>query len=209
MSVLNRLASSLGRRDDAPNKQLAKELAAAKSGEEIRELVANLNNPDPRIQSDCIKVLYEIGYIDPELISGYVREFLKLLQSGNNRMVWGGMCALATIAHLQADVLYEHREEIKAAIEAGSVITVDRGIKALSAVAAQNRTYRSALLPYLLAHLEACRPRDLPHRAEVVLEAVDKANKEKFVDIVRKRMAELRPSQVKRLQEVIARAERR
>jgi len=69
MSVIDRLASSLGRRDSVPNQELAQELSKTKNADEIRELIENLNNKDRKIQSDCIKVLYEIGYIAPELIA--------------------------------------------------------------------------------------------------------------------------------------------
>ena len=89
MSVITRLAFALGRRDDVPNQELAKELAVARAVDGVRELVANLQHPDRNIQSDCIKVLYEIGYIAPELIAEYVEEFLALLKSKNNRLVWG------------------------------------------------------------------------------------------------------------------------
>ena len=206
MSVIDRLASSLGRRDDIPNQQLARELAETKAVDEIHELVAHLHNGNPKIQSDCIKVLYEIGYIAPELIAGYVRNFLELLGSKNNRLVWAGMCALATIAGIQADVLYEHRGEIERAIEHGSVITVDRGIKALAAVAARRAPYRAEILPYLLEHLKTCRPKDVPQRAEAIVKAVDSAHRAEFIEILRQRLPGLRPSEERRVKKVIAQA---
>lgn len=58
----------------------------------------NLENKDRNIQGDCIKTLYETGYRNRELIAGYLPNFLALLTSENNRMVWGGMIALTTIA---------------------------------------------------------------------------------------------------------------
>ena len=208
MSVLNRLASVLGRRDDVPNQELARELAEARSTDEIRELVANLHNPNRQIQSDCIKVLYEIGYIAPELIAPYVEEFLALLKSKNNRLVWGGMSALAAIAQISAARLYERWEEIKAAIEKGSVITVDRGIKALSVVAGQSDEYGEEIFSYLLEHLKTCRPKDVPRDAEAILTAVNKKNKAEFIKVAKERMADMRPAQEKRLRKVIAAAEK-
>jgi hypothetical protein len=53
----------------------------------IREIAENLCNKNKNVQSDCLKVLYEIGYINPELIAGYTGDFLKLLKSKNNRMI--------------------------------------------------------------------------------------------------------------------------
>ncbi|RME86552.1 MAG: hypothetical protein D6770_11610 [Anaerolineae bacterium] len=209
MSVLERLASALGRRDDVPNQELAREVAAARDEEAVRELVVHLNDRDRNIQSDCIKVLYEIGYLAPELIADYADEFLALLRSRNNRLVWGGMIALSTIAALKAPFLYAHREEIMRAIEQGSVITQDRGIKALALVAAQRAEYREALFPYLLKHLATSRPKDVPQRAEAILSAVTAENREPFLQVLTDRMADLKPSQVRRVKKVIAATERR
>jgi hypothetical protein len=80
MSVLSQLASSLGRRDEVPNQELARDLAAKKDKTGIREIVQNLWNKDKNIQADCIKVLYEIGSIEPKLISDYADEFVNLLR---------------------------------------------------------------------------------------------------------------------------------
>ena len=206
MSVLARLASSQGRRDDVPNQELARELAETRDEAAIRELVAHLQDQDRNIQSDCIKTLYEIGYLAPDLIAPYAEDFLALLSSRNNRMVWGGMIALATIAALRAPFLFDHRQEIQQAIEKGSVITVDRGIRALATVAAQDDAYRRKLFPYLLDHLRTCRPKDLPGRAEGVLVAVDEAHRDAFISVLEQRMPDMRPSQVKRLKKVIAKA---
>jgi len=209
VSVINRLASSLGRRDDVPNQDLARELAETRSREDIQELVVNLKNRDRNIQSDCIKVLYEIGYIAPELIAEYVEEFLALLNSKNNRLVWGGMIALQTLAGEKASTLYEHRNEIKRAINEGSVITADRGIKALSIVASKNPKYRKELFPYLLNHLAECRPKEVAQNAESILTAVITENKETFIEVITNRMKDVRPSQIRRLKKVIGLAEKR
>jgi hypothetical protein len=118
------------------------------------------------------------------------------------------MIALSTIAELKASTLYEHRDEINQAIETGSVITVDRGIRALSIIASQSGEYRQELFPYLLKHLATCRPKDVPQRAEAILVAVDAQNKDVFIEVIRKRMSDMRPSQIKRLKKVIVAAEK-
>ena len=61
MSVLDKLAGSMGIKSDVPNQQLAKELAENTQIEEIKIIAENLGNTDKAVQSDCIKVLYEIG----------------------------------------------------------------------------------------------------------------------------------------------------
>jgi hypothetical protein len=93
--MLEKLAYSLGRNDEEPNIELAKELAKTKNKKDIKEIVNGLNNPKEQIANDCIKVLYEIAGIAPELVSEYAGIFVQLLTSKNNRLVWGSMTLLA------------------------------------------------------------------------------------------------------------------
>ena len=91
MSVLDRLACSLGRNDEVPNQELAAEIAKKGDKQAVKELIENLQNRDKANQNDCIKVLYEVGERNPGLIAPYVSEFLDQLSSKNNRMIWGAM----------------------------------------------------------------------------------------------------------------------
>jgi len=206
MSVLDHLASALRRGDDLPNQELAKKLADDQDHAGVRVLVDHLASEDPAIQSDCIKTLYEIGYLDPALIDGYWEAFLALLESKNNRMVWGGMTALATIASLRADDLFPRVKRIQDAVDWGSVITQDGGIKVLAAIAAQRADARQALLPTLLDFLQSCRPKDLPRQAEAVEPAVDDDHRQQFLGLLNSRLPELKESQFKRLKKVMNQA---
>lgn len=94
MSVLEKISSARGTFKQGANRRLAEEIAAAKDSEAIIELVQNLGHKKKVVQGYCIKVLFEIGEIEPELIAGYAKEFIGLLSSTNNRMQWGGMSAL-------------------------------------------------------------------------------------------------------------------
>jgi hypothetical protein len=206
MSVLNRIAHFQKRRDEVPNQELARELAGRKDRTGVREIAENLWNKDKNIQADCIKVLYEIGYIDPTLIADYAEDYLKLLKSRNNRLVWGGMIALSTVATLKADVIFEHLKEIHRAIEEGSVITVDAGVLALAGVASTREEYRRAIFPFLLKHLRTCRLKDVPQHSEKSLPAVDASNKGDFIAVLEKRMDDLTDTQAKRVKKVIQEA---
>ena len=209
MSVLNRIAHFQNRRDEVPNQELARDLAEKKDCEGIREIAENLWNRDKNIQADCVKVLYEIGYIDPSLIADYAEDYLKLLRSRNNRLVWGGMIALSTIANIRAEELFNNLQELHSAIEHGSVITVDGGILTLARIASTREEFRQAIFPYLLNHLENCRPKDIPQHSEKSLPAVDGSNKEDFIAVLEKRMEDLTDTQVKRVKKVIQEAENR
>jgi hypothetical protein len=78
--VLDRIAFFQNRRDEIPNQQLAKELAETQNRAGIKEIEANLQSKNHNVQSDCLKVLYEIGYLKPDLIVDYVSDFLALAQ---------------------------------------------------------------------------------------------------------------------------------
>lgn len=153
-------------------------------------------------------MLYEIGYIDPLLIADYAEDFLKLIRSQNNRLVWSGMIALSTIAGLKADFIHAHLDEILKAMRAGSVITVDSAVIAL-ALAATYDYYRPEIFPHLLEHLRTCRPKDVPQHSEKSLPAVDAGNKADFIAVLEKRMEDLSDAQVKRVKKVIKEAANR
>jgi hypothetical protein len=207
MSVLEGLAHSQGRRDEVPNQELARTLASGRDRKGIREIAENLWNKDKNIQADCIKVLYEVGYVDPALVAPYVDDFLKLLGSSNNRLVWGGMIALATVAALKADTIFAHLDEIQGAMKTGSVITVDNGVAALAGAASQNPRYRKAIFPFLMSHLKTCRPKDVPQHCEKILVAVDASNKAQFVAVLRARLADLSGGGLRRVTRVISTAD--
>jgi len=207
MSVVNRLAHPQNRRDEVPNQELARDLAARKDKAGIREIAANLWNKDKDIQSDCIKVLYEVGSIEPKLIADYAEDFVKLLSSKNNRLVWGGMTALAEVAKAKSEAVFNHLQEIQKAKETGSVITVDNAISTLAWTASANEEYNKAIFPYLLKHLSSCRPKEVPQHSERALPAVNSANKVEFAKVLEKRTEDLSGSGLARVKRVIKQAD--
>lgn len=208
MSVIDRLSSSLGRKDQEPNKELAQELCEKRDEESIAQLVANLSNSDKRIQSDCIAVMEYIGYSNPELIAQYVDTFLQIVTSKNNRMVWGAMIALSTITLEKADDVFNNIDIIFTAIEHGSVITIDNGISVIAKVASANETYEKKLVPWLLEHLSLCRTKEVGQHAEKSIIAMNERNKEQFIQILSKRMEELSSSQKTRVRKVLKNLEK-
>ena len=205
MSVIDQLATARNIRGDEPNKELARRIAAEMDKSAVTELVAGLKHPNPAINSDCIKVLYEIGYLQPGLIADHEDRFLNLLAGRDNRLIWGGMIAIATIAAVRADTLFLKREQIIAAIAKGSVITVDAGIRALARIAAAREEYRTALLPVLFEHLSRCRPKEAPMHAEFIADAVTPAYKSEFLAILEYRKAVFTPAQLQRIDRLIRR----
>lgn len=209
MTALQRIAYFQDRQDDVPNQELARELVATRDIDGICEIVENLSNKNRSVQSDCIKVLYEIGYIDPELISQYAEEFIKLLHSRENRMVWGGMIALGTVAHLRARLVVTHLDEITRVIERGSVITVDNGVQVLARAASRDEKMSGEIIAYLVEHLRTCPPQSVAQHAEKSLPAINANNKSRFIKILTNRLEDVSGAAQARVRKVIKAAEER
>ena len=203
MSTLDKIAFFQNRRDEIPNQLLAKELVEIKNLEGIREIAANLVNKNKNVRSDCLKVLYEIGYLDPGLIADYCSDFLELLKSKDNRMVWGALIGLATIADRHPHEIWAQIDQVIRATETGTVISHVWGIRALARVAAANQKYKDRIFPFLLDQIRVCIPRDVPTHAESILVAVDGKNKGELLNVMEARRAELTPAQLSRFRKVL------
>ena len=191
MSTLERLACGLGRNDEAPNIELAKELCQNDDTAGITEIVGGFTGTDKAVANDCIKVLYEIGERKPELIAGYTNEFIARLRSKNNRLAWGSMTALAKIAELSPKPIYDKLSVVIEAYEVGSVITIDNAISVFAGLYKANESYEKDILPVLISHLTRCRPKDVPQHAERTAICFNKSNKDAFIEVLEKRLPSL------------------
>jgi len=204
MSVIKLLASSLDRRDDNLNQELAVKIIKSKQTEWIKELVDNLENDNKNIQSDCIKVLYEIGERGAAgLIAPYYKEFGKILKSRNNRLVWGAMTALDTITAIDPQNISQLLPEIIEALDEGSVITVDHGVSILARLSSISK-YAKITFPLLMKQLHRCPTKQLPMYAEKSVIAITSSSKKQFLALLKERHSELKnDSQIKRIEKVI------
>lgn len=206
MTVLTKLASQLDRKDERPNIELARELLESNNIAGIQEIIENLAGRNQKIKSDCVKVAYEIGKVKPELICDYAEIFIDLLKSTNNRLVWGAMQVLSTIAEISAITLMKHLHTIKLAVKAGTVITTDKGILTLAKLATVSDYNRKAIFPFLIEHLKTCRTKEIPQHAESILLAV--ANDEmkvQFLNVLKEREPYMTKPQAKRVQKIYSR----
>ncbi len=203
MSILSKLASEQGRKDDEPNKELARELVGENDIYGIGEIAKNLRNKEKRIQADCLSVLEHVGLLKPELIEEYVASFIELVFSNDNRLVWSAMVDLALIADRKPTEIFEHYDEIVQVIEKGSVITQDDGIKTLAKVASANAEYRKVIVPYLMDQLRSCRLKSVPQYAESIQVTIDSDNREQYLSILNERLDALSPAQQRRVKKLL------
>ncbi len=203
MKYINKIAYNLGIRNEVPNQELAKELAEEKNIEGIREIAGYLHDKNKSIQSDCLKVLYEIGYIKPDLIADYLDEFIEFLNSKNNRMVWGSMIAIAAISNVNPDGVIKEKKLILEKIETGSLITNIHGVNAIINISKCNEKYYKELRDNLFSLQAECRSIDFPKRAELMLEVIKDEDLDKFIQILENKKSILSSSGIKRIDDAI------
>jgi hypothetical protein len=202
MPALDRIASALGRNDDQPNIELAERLAGARDEDGVREIVGGLDG-SKATESDCIKVLYEIGYRAPELIAPYAETFVGLLRSKNNRLVWGAMAALGCIAALNPKPVYAQLDMVIAAYENGSVITVDNAISVFAGLCKADADYEKRIMPLLVRHFTNCRAKEIPQHFERAAVCLNPDNHKPVTDVILGRLGELTASQQARARKVL------
>ena len=203
MSIISKLASSLNRRDEVPNQELAKQIAAKKNTNAIQELIDNLSGKNRTIQNDCIKVLYEIGEINPSLISPYSKDFINLLNHKNNRLQWGAMTAINSIVLENPREIYTALPKIIAAAEKGSVITNDYTVNILVKLCSIKQYVNDAVL-LLNEQLLRSPTNQLPTYAEKAIPYIKEKNKKVFIDMLRSRLDDIeQDTKRKRVEKVI------
>jgi len=201
--MIEKLAYSLERNDEELNIEVAKYLVKTKNKKGIKEIVDGLNNSKSQIASDCIKVLYEIAGIMPELVSEYVDVFIQLLKSRNCRLVWGGMTALSKIVLLEHSEIYKNLDIVLMAYKNGKVITVDNSISVFAGLVKADKKYEKKVFPVIIEHLEKCRPKEVGQHAERAFICVNKNNSQIFKETLLKRKDSLTDAQKKRVDKLI------
>jgi len=208
MSALQQIAYYLNIRDEVPNQALAKRLAEDEDCEGLAEIAAHLNDKNASVASDCIKVMYETGYIKPELIASYAQDFIGLLSSKNNRLVWGAMIALFTIADINPTPIAEQLPQILTVMEKGSVITIVSGVRMLGKLFGAVPELADKAMPYLANLLGTCIPRDVATHGESLLPMMNAINADFFRLIFESREPDLSPSQARRMRSVLKKLEK-
>lgn len=203
MDIASKLSSSLGERGAAANIALAKEIC--KTGDEtaLTVLVHLVETGKTKIQSDCIKVLYEIGAVRPELIAAHAPVFLRLLASNNNRLQWGAMTALDSITPLKPDIIAKNLTAIAAVADKGSVITRDHAVGVLVKLAQIGRNYGKCM-PLIFVQLKKCPDNQLPMYAEMAAAAIADKDKAAFITLLKARHRKLKKaSQQRRIEKLL------
>lgn len=203
MSILAHLAVSQKRNDEEPNIKLAEAIVASNNKSAVKELIQYLHHQNKGIRHDCIKVLYETGNRKPDLIAPYVENFLELITSADNRMVWGAMAALDAMALENPAVIFKNRKQIESAAIKGSVITRDHAVGIFIKLCSIS-SYAEEMFNLLLLQLQTCPVNQLNMYAERMLPVITNKQKTAFTEALLRRIPELeKKSQETRLRKVL------
>lgn len=204
MNWINQIAFYQNVKNETPNRALAKLFAENNNAEGIKEMANYLYDKNKSVASDCLAVMYEAAYINPELLANYANTFVDLLKSKNNRMVWGAMIALATISKFKPEEIFSEIELVLETMRKGTLITEVWGIKLLASLSTIEKKYKEKLLPILFDYLEKCRPIDFASRVEVIAPSIQiKEEKEIFDRIIEIKTPDLSEAQKTKLKAVL------
>ncbi len=183
MSYINEISYYQNDRSEESNKRLASRIAKENLQDAITEISTYLFDKNKTIASDCIAVLYHVGYEKPEMIFDLTDDFHKLLTHKNNRMVWGGMIALSTISEVEPNIVEKYIKDILLTFEKGSLISQVWAYKTIANISRQDASYET-YIPFLLDVLEKTRAVDFAKRATIVNEIIQNKDKKRFLEIL-------------------------
>ncbi|HRH50984.1 MAG TPA: hypothetical protein PLP23_19695 [Panacibacter sp.] len=190
MTIIDQLATSLKRRDEIPNQELAKQIAKSNDKKAVKELIDNLRNKNKDIQNDCIKVIYEIGAVKPNLVADFSKELIELLDNKNNRLQWGAMIALDTITNEIPKTIYKALGKIIDVAGKGSVITNDHCVGILIKLCSR-KEYAENAFSLLNERLKISPTNQLPMYAENALPIINEKNKATFIKTLSSRLVDI------------------
>lgn len=169
--IAEQLANASGRKDEGPNIALADKIARTSNSGAIKELIILMNDNKAAIRHDAIKVIYETGERNPELVIPYKKDFLLLFNHPDNWMKWGAMSALYSISKSKPELLAKNLTEIIEAMDSGSVITRDHGIYILCSVSTIKK-HHDDCMELLLEQIEKAPVNQVPMYAEKMAEVI-------------------------------------
>ena len=187
MPIIDKLAHSLGRKDENPNIALSIQISQDEDLESINQLFDLLFHTNKNIRHDAIKVVYEIGERNPFLIRHGIDLFLDLLDSKDNRMQWGSMTAIDTITNLESEKVWQNLPMIIKKADQGTVITRDKMFHILTALA-KVEDYHSDIIPLMLEQLAMAPENQFPSYSEQASLVFKNYEKQELVKVLEARL---------------------
>lgn len=203
MTIVERLASALGRRDDRPNRELAAEIAEQRDRAAVKELAATLGHEKRAVRGDALKALAALSKIAPEMVAPYWEKVAAHLEHRDPLMMWLAMIALWHLSEFKERELFAILPRIVKAAGRGSIIARDHAVRLYARFAADAKR-APKVLPILLRELRACPHLQFGSYVEKTLPVVTPDWRAKFLAVISTRMAGLpRPSEIRRVEKAL------
>ena len=161
-----------------------------------QNLIDALENKDKKAASDSIDYLEDNGKDKPAELVPFVKTFGELIQSKDNRIVWGSMYCLRYIASVDAKLVKPYLEKVSNLLVEGSVISQDNAAWIIGYLANDD------LLKSFLRHIEVSRPKDAIAHTDYFLQASNGYHASEVIAELEKRSSEFNPSQLKRFEKI-------
>lgn len=201
--IVAALSSSLGRRDEGPNRALADQLARGRDTALVAELVALCSDSRAAIRRDAAKCLAALAARAPDLVAPHVPALGPSLDAREGVVVWSLMETLSRVAPVDPRAVFALLPGIIRASDCGSVIARDHAVRVLTHFLSDPRR-RARVLEPLARILRTCPLLQFPTYVELVLDAAPPDKRAAFVAITCERMRELaRPSSIRRVERAL------
>ncbi len=190
MSILYKLASSLGRRDAEPNQKLAQQIIIRMDTLSVVELIENTANKIENTQADCIDVLSEIAKYKPELLVEYDAFFIQLLNNRNRNLMLGSLAILDYITRLKPHSIYKNLPKILEVADSGLLVSKEHGISILLQLISDEK-YAKEAFGLFLDQFRTCAINLVVKYAEKAAGLIGDTYKAEFVKVLHQRMREV------------------
>lgn len=191
MPIQDHLAYSQQRKDQEPNKKLAKQIVESEDSNRIEELLSFWKTkPHKEHQKDCALTLAWIAQLRPSLIAPHTLYLLSRLNDPINRVIWGSMIALAEIAHLDISGIYRELPMILNAMDKGTVVTRDHGFRILVTIY-QEDLYQEDIFCLILEQLSTAPSNQLGQYTERLLVVLQPHHKNDLIRTLEDRQQDI------------------
>lgn len=159
-------------------------------------LIVAIDKKDKSAAHQAIDYLEDNGKDQPEALTGYVKTFGELIESKDNRLVWGAMYCLRYIASVDAKLVKPYLDKVRHLLVEGSVISQDNAAWIIGYLANDDN------LKDFLRHIEIARPKDAVAHSDYFLQASNGYQAGKVFAQLEQRSAEFNPNQLKRFEKI-------
>ncbi|VAW24896.1 hypothetical protein MNBD_ALPHA11-871 [hydrothermal vent metagenome] len=192
LAIEKRLASSLKRKDQQPNIELAQELDEELSKNPqsgpVTSLIEIASTGKKAAQYDAIKIIYELARLNPSHITPFTEQIIAMAQTDDSRIIWAVLQVLNILCDFEPVLLMSNLNSLLTATDRSSVIANDN-MMAILAKLNNHKSFSQTITPILLQRLTHSAPNQFPTYAELAAGTIPDKNKDHLLKIIDQRLS--------------------